>query len=363
MDFGMLPPEVNSGRMYSGPGAGPMRATAATWNQLAAELYSAAQTHSAAISGLTATWKGPASQAMAAAAARNVAWMNATAAQAEQTATQARAAAAAHDAAFAATVPPAVIAANRALLAALVATNILGQNTPAIAAAEAHYSEMWAQDAAAMYAYAAASAAAATLTPFVAPPQAVNPGGLASHAASSGHAVAMLTSADTRKAVHAAVVTLQTLNITDNVISLLSLLCFVPSALRYLTMPAGMTMGMVPTEAATAGTAAAAADAAKVGAATSAGFGQSARIGGLSVPPTLARGVSAISPAVSALPSSSVSAVPAVSSLAQQPGLGSGLGSVVGGMPGTSKSTQTAGSAVVRDMLRLSVIPQLQYIG
>ena len=52
----------------------------------------------------------------------------------------------------------------------MVATNILGQNTPAIATTEAHYAEMWAQDAAAMYGYAGSSAAASTLTPFAAPP-------------------------------------------------------------------------------------------------------------------------------------------------------------------------------------------------
>ena len=53
------------------------------------------------------------------------------------------------------TVPPPVIAANRTQLASLTATNIFGQNTPAIAANEAQYGEMWAQDAAAMYGYAA----------------------------------------------------------------------------------------------------------------------------------------------------------------------------------------------------------------
>jgi PPE-repeat protein len=52
----------------------------------------------------------------------------------------------------------------------LVASNVLGQNTPAIATTEAHYAEMWAQDAAAMYGYAGSSAAASTLTPFVEPP-------------------------------------------------------------------------------------------------------------------------------------------------------------------------------------------------
>ncbi|WP_252159672.1 PPE domain-containing protein, partial [Mycobacterium tuberculosis] len=41
------------------------------------------------------------------------------------------------------------VVANRALLVALVATNFFGQNTPAIAATEAQYAEMWAQDAAA----------------------------------------------------------------------------------------------------------------------------------------------------------------------------------------------------------------------
>jgi PPE-repeat protein len=66
--------------------------------------------------------------------------------------------------AFAATVPPPVIAANGALLAALAATNILGQNTPAVAAAEAHDMEIWAQDAAAMFGYAGASSRATTLT-------------------------------------------------------------------------------------------------------------------------------------------------------------------------------------------------------
>jgi PPE-repeat protein len=91
---------------------------------------------------------------MAAAVAPYVAWMSTTAEQAGQTADQVRSAAAAYEAAFAATVPPPVIARNRVLLMSLVATNILGQNTPAIAATEMHYAEMWAQDAAAMYGYA-----------------------------------------------------------------------------------------------------------------------------------------------------------------------------------------------------------------
>jgi PPE-repeat protein len=112
---------------------------------------------------------------MAAAAAPYLGWLSTTAEQANQAAIQARSAAAAYDAAFAATVPPPLIAQNRALLMSLVATNILGQSTPAIAATEAQYAEMWAQDATAMYAYAGASAAASALTPFTPPQQNTNP--------------------------------------------------------------------------------------------------------------------------------------------------------------------------------------------
>ena len=71
-------------------------------------------------------------------------------------------------------VPPPVIAANRALLQALVATNLFGQNTPAIAATETLYAEMWAQDATAMYGYAGTSASASTLPPFTPAPRATN---------------------------------------------------------------------------------------------------------------------------------------------------------------------------------------------
>ncbi|MGA8329909.1 MAG: PPE family protein, partial [Mycobacterium sp.] len=171
MDFATLPPEVNSGRMYAGPGSGPMIAAAASWNSLASEVSSAAGDYGSVISDLTSgPWRGPASASMLSAATPYVSWMNATAAQAEQAADHATAAASAYETAFAATVPPPVIVANRTLLASLLATNVLGQNTPAIATTEAHYAEMWAQDAAAMYGYAGSSAAAAALTPFAQAP-------------------------------------------------------------------------------------------------------------------------------------------------------------------------------------------------
>ncbi len=184
MDFGALPPEINSARTYFGPGSAPMLGAAAAWDGLAAELRSTASSYQSVISALTSEgWQGPTSASMAAAVAPYVTWMSITGAQAEQTATNATAAARAFEAAFAMTVPPAVVAANRAQLVALVATNFLGQKTPAIAATEAEYGEMWAQDAAAMYSYASSSAAASTLTPFTQPAQTTNPAGLARQAA------------------------------------------------------------------------------------------------------------------------------------------------------------------------------------
>ena len=157
--------------------------------------HSTAAAYATAISGLTAGWHGPSSATMAAAAAPYGEWMSFTASQAEQTATQARAAAAAYETAFIATVPPPVIVANRVLLMTLIATNILGQNTAAIAATETHYAEMWAQDAAAMYAYAGSSAAASQLTPFGPAPQTTSAGGTTGQVAAAAHATA--TSAGT----------------------------------------------------------------------------------------------------------------------------------------------------------------------
>jgi PPE-repeat protein len=149
MDFAALPPEVNSGLMYAGPGSASM--LAAAWDGLAAQLYSAAISYHSAVPGVTSgAWLDSASAAMAAAAATNVAWMTTTAAQAEQVASQAKTA-------FAMTVPTPVIAANRSLLALLAATN--------------------------MYGYASASATAKTLAPFTPPASSTNPAGLASQAA------------------------------------------------------------------------------------------------------------------------------------------------------------------------------------
>jgi PPE-repeat protein len=190
-DFGALPPEINSGRMYAGPGAESIMVAATAWDELAAELSTAASGYDSVITELiSAPWVGPSSTAMVTAVVPYVSWLSTAAGLAEDSASQARAAAGAFEAAFAMTVPPPVIVANRVLLATLVATNFFGQNTPAIMATEAQYMEMWAQDAAAMYGYAASSAAATVLTPYQSPPNTSTPDAPAQQGAAAAQAAA-----------------------------------------------------------------------------------------------------------------------------------------------------------------------------
>lgn len=133
---------------------------------------------------------------MLAAAAPYISWLSAAATLAEQTSTQAKTVASAFDAAFAMTVPPPVIAENRAQLLMLIATNILGQNTAAIAATEAAYAEMWAQDAAAMNGYAGLAATAAQLVPFAEPQQNTDQAGLARQQAALAQAAVTAAGTD-----------------------------------------------------------------------------------------------------------------------------------------------------------------------
>ncbi|CPR06526.1 PPE family protein [Mycobacterium bohemicum DSM 44277] len=244
MDFGALPPEINSGRIYAGPGSGPMMAAASAWDGLAAELSSTATGYTSVIAELTGSpWLGPASRSMAGAATPYIAWLNSAATAAEEAGSQARAAAAAFETAFALSVPPTVIAANRALLATLIATNFFGQNTPAIAATEADYAEMWAQDATAMYGYAGASAIATQLSQFTEPTQTTNQGGLAAQSAAVGQAVATPASST----APAAAVTTPALAVSPDTISLTSIFTSINQVLNQLSSQAS-AVGLNPSQ-------------------------------------------------------------------------------------------------------------------
>jgi PPE-repeat protein len=344
MDFATLPPEVNSGRMYAGPGSGPMLAAAAAWETLAAELHSTASSYESVVSGLTSgPWLGPSSATMAAAASSYVAWMSGTAAQAEQTAGQARTAAAAYEAAFAATVPPPEVAANRTQLMSLIATNLLGQNTPAIAVTEAQYGEMWAQDAAAMYGYAGSSAAATQVTPFSPPQQNTNAGGAAAQASAVSQA-GEVPAGSAQSAVGSATSAL-------GVTSPLDLLDLGSDAIAYgldapmsplgaVSLPIdliGAQTGIHTDDVVSGWDAAGASPAVVVQApipeavpatanvvrpVVSAGLGEADAIGPLSVPPTWTAATPAVRPIALALPA----APAAVAPQAMAPSLGSSFG-------------------------------------
>ncbi|CAM3301260.1 PPE family protein [Mycobacterium intermedium] len=168
MNYAVLPPEVNSARIHLGAGAGPMLQAATAWDGVADQLDTAASSFGSVTSGLAGgAWQGPASAAMLGAAAPYAGWLGAASAQAQGAASQARASASVFESALAATVHPAVVTANRDAFVHLVLSNLFGQNAPAIAAAEADYEEMWAQDVVAMADYhSGASAVAAELTPW-----------------------------------------------------------------------------------------------------------------------------------------------------------------------------------------------------
>src|ERR1700748_1002745 len=119
LDFGALPPEINSTRMYAGPGPGSMLTAAAAWQSLADELHSAGASYGAVVSSLTRAavaggrsraadptpaagsygsvvssltsgpWTGPSAAAMAAAVAPYVTLLGATGGQGGANAPQA----------------------------------------------------------------------------------------------------------------------------------------------------------------------------------------------------------------------------------------------------------------------------------
>jgi len=161
MNFATLPPEINSGRMYGGPGSGSMTEAGAAWERLAVRLYTAGADYRAVTAKLAAATTD---------ATAYIDWLTAAATYAERAATGAAAAASARETALAAIVPPPVIDANRARRRSLASRNCLGQSSPAIADAEAEYERMWARDVDAMHAYAGASADASTMTAFTPPP-------------------------------------------------------------------------------------------------------------------------------------------------------------------------------------------------
>jgi PPE-repeat protein len=188
MEFTTLPPEVISALIHSGPGAESLANAAAAWQQLSANLEDAADNYASSLSSMDESWYGPSSAAMFQSVTPYVTWLRTTAQQAQQTAAAAQSAAAAFSSVQASVVPTATVAANRTRLVQLLATNVFGRNLPAIAQTESEYQTMWANNAAAMTRYQAASSQASTLPQLTSPTSTTNPSALKTQASSASPA-------------------------------------------------------------------------------------------------------------------------------------------------------------------------------
>src|SRR3984957_12412928 len=373
-DFGSRPPEVNSGLIYSGAGAGPLSVASSAFANLSSELSSNATSYESIISQLTGSeWQGPASEAMAAAAQPYITWLTTTSAQLQEASTQAMASAAAYQTAYSSSVPPAAILTNRTQLAQYVAKNTLGQYTGVIAALEAQYGEFWAQDAAAMYGYASASSAAATLSPLNPPEQNTNPGGqgqqaaaVSSAAGQNGSSAALNNSlgglqnaasaaaspaADTGTSILSALNSLFGAPIVGNTIYNIGVTLAWNTALMTATLPllghflAGAPYGVTISDTTPLGAglgfgttlAGASSGVGGVGGATLAGMGSASSVGGLSVPAAW----SAATPAAAGVGDVTWAGSGGTAAAAQTAGVGGG--GMNGVMPGMASAGGKSG--------------------
>ncbi|MGO9253822.1 MAG: PPE family protein [Mycobacterium sp.] len=358
--FPWLPPEINSALMFGGAGSGPLFAAASAWDGLASDLSGAASSFQSVISGLTAgPWAGPASMSMAAAATPYVGWLSAAAGQAEAAAAQARSAATAFESALVGIIPTPAVTSNRVQLLSLIATNILGQNTPAIAMTEFEYMDMWAADVAAMFGYhTGALSVASALPSFSAVPLSL-PGlsslaslvpsgltGLASQAASLVSGTGLATGLSSEVS-----------SLASNPSSLAQIAMYPASMMMSpIMMAAQAGMGSHPTLAGATDLAGAAADPAKfVGSAApamkglgglgglggaEAGIGKARLVGAMSVPPTWQGSTPTrmISSAMSGLggemPAAAAAGAPMGGGMGMMPMPMGGMGGAGAGMPG-----------------------------
>jgi PPE-repeat protein len=170
MSFITLPPEITSALIHSGPGAGSLLVASRAWERLGTDLEDSIRDYAPVLSSLTEAWRGPSATAMTQAVGPFVTWLRTTAQQCQQLSSSAQVAAAAFGSTLVSVVHPSVVSANRAQLVHLLATNAFGMNLPAIAATEAQYQAMWANNSSAIFRYQAASAQAIPVSQFTSPP-------------------------------------------------------------------------------------------------------------------------------------------------------------------------------------------------
>lgn len=157
------------GRLMSGAGPAPATAAAAAWAAVAASVSARSAFLASLLPRLAASWQAPETALMSRNVAMYLAQNEAMRVQALLASTRHTKQAADYSSALVGMAQIPEIELNHVTNATLNATNFLGVNTGAIAANEAQYAGMWAQNASMMMVYLANSVANMTFEPFVPP--------------------------------------------------------------------------------------------------------------------------------------------------------------------------------------------------
>jgi PPE-repeat protein len=190
--YSAFPPEVNAGQLMAGDQGASLAAAVAAYEALSAALMEeGARMGTTAGTTAAAGWEGAGGTAMLATAMPYVAALEALAGWVQQSAASAAAIEQAYATTKAAMVQVPICTFNRTTQAGFVATNIIGQHTPAIIALDTEYfGHFWTNNASLMGAYEAfvTPILAALGIPPPAAPLTSNPAGLAGQAAAIGEA-------------------------------------------------------------------------------------------------------------------------------------------------------------------------------
>ncbi|CKP48901.1 Conserved protein of uncharacterised function%2C PPE family protein PPE57 [Mycobacterium tuberculosis] len=153
MPFTLTPAHQISYQMYAGPGADSMRAASQQLRELAFSADTTADSLNDTLFDLDDTWIGGSSAFMTDAALRYLKWLSKHSKRLWQTANTIHHLANTYEDIRQRVVPPAAIEDNREEVHRLIASNVAGVNTPAIADLEAQYEQYRAENIQAMDRY------------------------------------------------------------------------------------------------------------------------------------------------------------------------------------------------------------------
>lgn len=149
----MIPAEYISNIIYEGPGADSLFFASGQLRELAYSVETTAESLTDRLDELDENWKGSSSDLMADAAGRYLDWLTKHSRQILETAYVIDFLAYVYEETRHKVVPPATIANNREEVHRLIASNVAGVNTPAIADLDAQYDQYRAQNIAVMNDY------------------------------------------------------------------------------------------------------------------------------------------------------------------------------------------------------------------